>query len=602
MAGFLNVAAYQFARLDGLKPLRERLLAHCRAAGLKGTILLSPEGINLFVAGGRAEIDGLMTELQAIPGLAGLAPKFSESADQPFNRMLVRIKREIIAFGVEGIDPVARPSPKLPAATLKQWLDEGRPVTLLDTRNDYEVKLGTFRGARTLGIDHFREFPAATKTLPASLKDEPVVMFCTGGIRCEKAGPFMEREGFRHIFQLDGGILKYFEECGGAHYDGECFVFDQRVGVDPSLRETDSGLCFACLAPLTAEDQRDPRFQPPHACPHCHKEPAKKMAELLASRQEAIRDATMPLPGSAPGEHRRPVHVPASCDRLPLLDMLTTLFGHISREEWQRICETGAWRDTADRPVSADHIVRAGERYVRCTPGVVEPDVSADIRILHEDEAILVVDKPAPLPMHPGGRFDRNTLQSILATVYAPQNPRSAHRLDANTTGLVVFGRTRHFTRLLQHQFEHGSVEKTYLVRVQGRPADEAFACALPISAGPGDLGARTVDESNGLPARTEFRVREHFPDGTTLLEARPLTGRTNQIRIHLWQLGLPVCGDPTYLRGHQLGDTQTLPLGAPPLELHAWRLAFAHPLTAERIAFEATPPAWAQPPFAAVA
>jgi len=594
MAGFLNIAAYQFARLDDLKPLRERLLAHCRAAGLKGTILLSPEGINLFVAGGRDEIDGLVTELRAIPGLADLTPKFSESAEQPFNRMLVRIKREIIAFGVEGIDPATRPSPKLSAATLKQWLDEGRPVTLLDTRNDYEVKLGTFRGARTLAIDHFREFPAAVERLPATMKDEPVVMFCTGGIRCEKAGPFMEREGFRHIFQLDGGILKYFEECGGAHYDGECFVFDQRVGVDPGLRETDSTFCFACLTPLTAADQSDPRFQPPHTCPYCHKSPAEQMAEVLAVRHEAIRRATTPLPGSEPTENHRPLHIPADCDRLPLLDALGQIFAHVPREEWAAECAAGRWLDDAGQPVAATHVVRSGERYLQRRAVAAEPAVNADIRILHEDEAILVLHKPAPLPMHPGGRFTRNTLQSILATVYAPQSPRPAHRLDANTTGLVVVARTRHFARLLQPQFERGEVEKTYLARVQGVPTAEAFACDLPISAEPSELGARTIDP-NGLPARTEFRVLARTADGA-ILQVRPLTGRTNQIRLHLWHLGLPICGDPTYLPAQQRGDLQTLPVGAPPLSLHAWRLAFIHPLTDEKIAFEAPPPAWANP------
>ena len=232
-----NVSAYLFAPLTGLPALRERLRAVCRAGGLKGTILLSAEGVNLFVAGTAAGVDALLAELRAVPGLEGLTPKVSESQEQPFGRMLVKIKKEIIAFGVEGIDPSRATSRKVAPAMLKEWLDAGRPLTLLDTRNDYEVELGTFRGAVPAGIGHFRHFPAAVAKLPEGMKDELVVMFCTGGIRCEKAGPYMERAGFRNVVQLDGGILKYFEECGGAHYEGECFVFDRRVCVDAELRE-----------------------------------------------------------------------------------------------------------------------------------------------------------------------------------------------------------------------------------------------------------------------------------------------------------------------------------------------------------------------------
>ena len=269
MSSFTNISTYKFTPLDDLPPLRGRLLTLCQARELKGTILLSPEGINVFVAGSRESVDALLAELRILPGLADLAPKESASDTQPFNRMLVKIKKEIIAFGVEGIDPARRPTAKLPARTLKQWLDEGRTITLLDTRNDYEVRMGTFRGAVPAGIGHFREFPKVIEKLPEELKQMPVVMFCTGGIRCEKAGPFLESAGFQNVLQLDGGILKYFEECGGAHYEGECFVFDRRVGVDPELRETSSKMCFACQMPLTFEEQRHPHYVQGESCPHC---------------------------------------------------------------------------------------------------------------------------------------------------------------------------------------------------------------------------------------------------------------------------------------------------------------------------------------------
>ncbi|MDP1580664.1 MAG: sulfurtransferase [Candidatus Didemnitutus sp.] len=274
MSVIVNLSAYKFAPLEGLPELKEQLKAIADAGNLRGTILLSPEGINLFVAGERAALQVLIDAIRTVPGLADLTPKESPSAEKPFNRMLVKIKKEIIAFGVPGIDPARRPAPKLTPRQLKQWLDEGRPVTLLDTRNDYEVRMGTFRGAVPAGIDHFRDFPTAVARLPEELKAQPIVMFCTGGIRCEKAGPFMVQAGFEQVHQLDGGILKYFEECGGAHYEGECFVFDRRVGVDPALRETESQLCFNCQMPLTAAEQAHPHYVPDISCPHCFVPPA----------------------------------------------------------------------------------------------------------------------------------------------------------------------------------------------------------------------------------------------------------------------------------------------------------------------------------------
>jgi RluA family pseudouridine synthase len=476
---------------------------------------------------------------------------------------------------------------------LKQWLDEGRPVTLLDTRNDYEIKLGTFKGAVAAGISHFREFPEAVRRLPDAMKQAPVVMFCTGGIRCEKAGPLMEREGFQQVFQLEGGILKYFEECGGAHYDGDCFVFDQRVGVDPALQEAESTLCFACLSPLTTDEQQDARYVSGVSCPYCHKTPQDKMAADIAARHESIRRCTTPLPGSVPYENKRPLNVPAEFGGRALLDFLCGIFPHFTREYWRQRCDEGRFTNESGERLLAETRVFGGQQLLHLLPESAEPPVNADIRILHEDEAIIVLQKPAPLPMHPCGRFNRNTLQHILSHAYAPQRPRFAHRLDANTTGLVLCARTRHFAALLQQQFKVGTIEKVYLARVQGHPTEDTFICEAPISEAPGDLGSHAVDEANGQSARTEFKVLRRDADGTALLEARPITGRTNQIRVHLWHLGMPVCGDATYLPGRRLGDTQTLAMDATPLCLHAWRLGFDHPITKVRMTFEAGAVEW---------
>jgi RluA family pseudouridine synthase len=588
-----NIAAYRFAKLDGLSDLRAGLLAFCRSHQLRGTILLSTEGINLFVAGARPDVDALLARLRAIEGLARLEPKYSFTAHQPFRRMLVRIKKEIIAFGVPGIDPAQRTSPKLSPRQLKAWLDEGRPLTLLDTRNDYEVKLGTFENALPAGVDNFRDFPAAVAKLPASLKDETIVMFCTGGIRCEKAGPYMESQGFRNVLQLEGGILKYFEECGGAHYRGECFVFDQRVGVDPALQETDAAQCFNCLSPLTAEEQRDARYVPGRSCPWCHRSEAEEAAQVLRERNQAIRDITHPLPGSVPAETLRPLRVPQECDGLTALDTFSRLLVHLPASYWEEECRAGNLLDSRHQTLEATRIVRAGERLLHRLPQTIEPEVNADVTVLHEDEALIVLDKPAPLPVHPGGRYTRNTLQQILNTVYRPQKPRPAHRLDANTTGLMIAARNRHFAARLQGQFAEGRVRKTYLVRVQGTPPEDELRCDAPIGRQVRASGTREV-EATGAPAVTEFTVLRRLPDGTSLLEARPLTGRTNQIRLHCQALGFPVVGDAAYGGDEEEAPRLTRNVDEPPLCLHAWKLEFRHPVSGEVVDFTAEPPAWA--------
>jgi len=591
----VNIAAYKFLPLTDLRSLRARLQALCRDADLKGTILLSHEGINLFVAGAAHGIERLMAELHSWPGLGDLKPKLSENDHQPFRRMLVRLKKEIIAFGVAGIDPARRTSPKLSARELKRWLDEGRPITLLDTRNDYEVKLGTFRNARRLGIDHFRDFPQAVAQLPAELKKQPIVMFCTGGIRCEKAGPYMEREGFESVYQLDGGILKYFEDVGGEHYEGECFVFDQRVGLDPSLHETGSSQCFNCQSPLSPADQEHPHYVRGESCPYCFKAPGELRAAAIAQRNQQIERLADCLPGSRPYDHLKPVNIPARFDGQPLLAALCGIFPHIPPAIWHERFAAGTMLDADGAMAAAGRIARAGERYLHRIPAVIEPDVNMRVTVVYEDEALVVLDKPAPLPMHPGGRFLRNTLQYVLDEIYAPQKPRPSHRLDANTTGVVVIARTRHFAGQIQPQFADGTVKKVYLVRVSGQPVWDELVCDAPISSEAGKLGSRTVAEQAGLAASTELRVQRRLADGTTLLEARPLTGRTNQIRIHLAHLGYPVCGDPAYLAGNTLGESQTLDVNDPPLCLHAWQITLRHPLDRQYITFTANPPGWAQ-------
>jgi len=588
MNSVVNIAAYKFVTLNDLEPRRLALRDRCRELALKGTILLSPEGINLFLAGAREAIDALVNELRAQPEFADLETKESFSDRQPFNRMLVRLKQEIIAFGVDGIDPRVKTSRRLPAKELKAWLDEGRPVTLLDTRNDYEIDLGTFDNAVPIKLDEFRRFPDAIAELPEELKERPVVSFCTGGIRCEKAAPFLEKAGFKEVYQLEGGILKYFEECGGAHYQGDCFVFDQRVGLNPDLEETDAATCFACQAVLSREDRASELYVPGKSCPHCFKTEAESMASLLKERHTALRNLVAPLPGSQAYENRRPIKVTGRFHRRQLIDFLEALKTIHTREDWLTICSEGRLL-LGDRKLTPDDVMNAGQILTLVSPKTVEPDVCARIEILHEDDAVVVLNKPAPLPMHPSGRFNRNTLQFFLDQIYAPIHVRPAHRLDANTSGIVICAKSRAFARKLQPQFQTCTVKKTYLARVQGAPKDDHFVCAAPISRCPTDIGARVIDPSGHL-AQTEFKVVERSDDGTTLLKVTPLTGRTNQIRVHLWHLGIPVYGDPLYLPDGKTGDQQTLGPTDAPMKLHAAALEFRHPVSGKTMEFNTSP------------
>jgi UPF0176 protein len=228
----VNLAGYKFIDLDGIAELRLTLKEQCEHVRLKGTILLAPEGINLFLAGEPGAIASFKHVLACDSRLADIEFKQSESDSQPFGKMVVKIKREIIAFGLADLRPADDPAPRLAARELKRWLDEQRPVTLLDTRNAFEVAIGTFNSALHLDLRSFRDFARAARNLNPELKDQPIVTFCTGGIRCEKAAPYLMREGFRQVYQLDGGILKYFEQCGDAHFRGKCFVFDERAALD----------------------------------------------------------------------------------------------------------------------------------------------------------------------------------------------------------------------------------------------------------------------------------------------------------------------------------------------------------------------------------
>ena len=239
MASVLNVSAYLFTRIAQPAALRPVLHERASAAGLRGTILLAEEGINLFIAGAPHAVRDFVDRLRADPRFARLKAKESWSDAQPFRRMLVKVKREIIRMDHPTIRPDYGRAPAVAPETLRRWLDdgcddEGREVVLLDTRNAFEVDYGAFDGALDWRIERFTQFPDAATAAAPTLAGKTVVSYCTGGIRCEKAALFLRDAGV-DAYQLDGGILGYFERVGGAHWSGDCFVFDEREALTPAL-------------------------------------------------------------------------------------------------------------------------------------------------------------------------------------------------------------------------------------------------------------------------------------------------------------------------------------------------------------------------------
>ncbi|MDL2338038.1 MAG: sulfurtransferase [Pseudomonadota bacterium] len=256
MHPILNISAYRFVPLDDTADLRAQIHAQAASRQLKGTVLLAGEGINLFLAGDPDQIHGFVAWLRLDARFAPIEVKESPSPTVPFGKLLVKVKAEIIRMNHPAIRPQAERAPAVSPQTLARWLDqghddEGREVVTLDTRNAFEVDAGRFRGAIDWRIDKFSDFPQAVLAHRDELRDKTIVSYCTGGIRCEKAALFMADAGIERVMQLDGGILKYFEDTGGAHYDGHCFVFDAR-------REVGSDLCPAGVMPPDPEGVVEP--------------------------------------------------------------------------------------------------------------------------------------------------------------------------------------------------------------------------------------------------------------------------------------------------------------------------------------------------------
>jgi UPF0176 protein len=293
MRKFLVAALYKFVSLPDCQALQAPLQACCDQHGVKGTLLLAEEGINGTIAGTHDGVHAVLAYLRSDPRLADLAHKESFAEKRPFYRMKVRVKREIVTLGIPGIDPN-----KLAGAYVKpeDWnqLISDPEVVVVDTRNDYEVAIGTFKGAVNPNLKSFSELPEWVRQQKSLDKKPRVAMFCTGGIRCEKSTAFMRSEGFDEVYHLQGGILKYLEVVPEAQslWQGDCFVFDERVAVGHALRLGEYELCRACRQSLSPQDKQSSFYEPGVSCAHCHDQTSEEKKLSLRERQRQVEIAT----------------------------------------------------------------------------------------------------------------------------------------------------------------------------------------------------------------------------------------------------------------------------------------------------------------------
>jgi len=292
-APFRVAALYRFCRLERFEELRAPLAAFCCGRGIKGTLLLAREGINGTVAGSETAIAELIAYLEAMPEFAGLELKYSAADEMPFNRMKVRLKREIVTMGIEGIDPLQSVGAYVEAGDWNALIADPDTV-VIDTRNDYEVSLGTFRNAVNPETTSFREFPEWVEQHRDELAGKKIAMFCTGGIRCEKATAYVKSLGFDDVFHLKGGILRYLENVPAEQslWQGECFVFDERVSVGHGLAVGDTSLCRACRHPLTPEERLSPKFREGVSCERCFDVTSEADKTRFAERHRQVKLAT----------------------------------------------------------------------------------------------------------------------------------------------------------------------------------------------------------------------------------------------------------------------------------------------------------------------
>jgi UPF0176 protein len=290
MSQIVVCAMYKFAALEKYWLLRQPLHRIMEDNGVRGTLLLASEGINGTIAGSHEGIDRVLAWLRTDPRLADIATKESYTSVPPFNRTKVKLKKEIVTMGVEGIDPRRVVGTYVKPADWNRLISDPE-VILIDTRNDYEYQVGTFKNAVNPKTESFREFPQFVKDHLDPVRHKKVAMFCTGGIRCEKSTAYLKEQGFEEVYHLQGGILKYLEDVPVENtlWQGECFVFDDRITIDHTLQKGQYDQCHACRLPITEADKADPRYQKGVSCPNCHGKLTEDQKNRFSEREKQIQ-------------------------------------------------------------------------------------------------------------------------------------------------------------------------------------------------------------------------------------------------------------------------------------------------------------------------
>ncbi|GGW88339.1 oxygen-dependent tRNA uridine(34) hydroxylase TrhO [Alteromonas halophila] len=300
MSQYIVCAMYKFVALDNYQAMRQPLLDTMEKNGIKGTLLLAAEGINGTVSGTREGIDALLAYLNQDPRIKPISTKESLHEEQPFYRTKVKLKKEIVTMGVDGIDPRHTVGTYVKPQDWNALISDP-DVVVVDTRNDYEIQIGTFKHAVNPNTETFREFPEYVKTSLDPAKHKKVAMFCTGGIRCEKSTAYMKEQGFDEVYHLEGGILQYLEDVPKENslWEGDCFVFDNRVAVNHDLEKSVYDQCYACRLPITSDDKASDKYEPGVSCPHCHGTHTEEQLARFREREKQVQLA----------RHRREAHV-----------------------------------------------------------------------------------------------------------------------------------------------------------------------------------------------------------------------------------------------------------------------------------------------------